>query len=126
MSATLLKRSGRLPVNATGNGSTPKNLAMALAAEVGELVSEFQWLDDTGSLEARRSGPLRMRVRHELADVGIYLFRLADVLDIDLADAVVEKLRINTERYPVNRARGNALKYTTWQDDSPKEEPDPG
>jgi dCTP diphosphatase len=104
---------------------TPKNLAMALAAEVGELVSEFQWLDDTGSLEARRSGSLRMRVTYEIADVAIYLFRLADVLDIDLAEAMVEKLEINTERYPVDRARGNALKYTTWKDDPPEHEPDP-
>jgi dCTP diphosphatase len=79
---------------------TPKNLAMAVAGEAGELLAEFQWLtpaqSDLGSLTEEQ---LRL-IRLEIADIFIYLVRLADVLEIDLAAAAREKLAINGERFP--------------------------
>ena len=88
---------------------TPKNLAMALIVEAAELVERFQWLTPEQSLaldEIRRE-----QVRQEIADVLIYLTRLADLLDIDLLDAAAHKLAINARKYPVELARGNAAKY---------------
>jgi dCTP diphosphatase len=87
----------------------PKNLAMALAGEVGELVEHFQWL----TFEEARSLPARARedVALEAADVLLYLVRLCDKLGIDLADAAQRKLAINAQRYPVEKAQGSAAKY---------------
>ena len=87
---------------------TPKNLAMALSGEVGELVEIFQWLtpEESASLDAdslRHTGD-------ELADILIYLVRLADVLGIDLAAAVDSKMRANEARYTVEASRGTAQK----------------
>jgi dCTP diphosphatase len=90
---------------------TPKNLAMALAAEAGELLEIFQWLtDEQASAVTERDEDLQL-VRDELADILIYLVRMADVLHIDLEDAVQGKLRGNERRYPVELAKGNATKY---------------
>ncbi|MBE3014537.1 nucleotide pyrophosphohydrolase [Microbispora sp. NEAU-D428] len=87
---------------------TPKNLAMALAGEVGELVAEFQWLtaEESGELdeEAMR------RVRAELGDVTLYLVRLADALGVDLAEAANAKLDDNERRYDPGTYRGSARK----------------
>ncbi len=88
---------------------TPKNLAMALIVEAAELVERFQWLtpEESLALDAAR----REQVRQEIADVLIYLTRLADLLDIDLLDAAAAKLAINARKYPVELARGHAAKY---------------
>lgn len=98
---------------------TPKNLAMALSGEVGELVELFQWLtpEESAAIMTHRGE----RVREEVADVFAYLLQLADVLDIDLAAALREKIRRNEERYPVSLARGRADKYDQLQsgDDAP-------
>lgn len=88
---------------------TPKNLAMALAGEAGEVIEHFQWLSEAQS--AALDATQREQVALELADVLLYLLRLADVLDIDLAAAARRKLAINRARYPVERARGRADKY---------------
>ncbi|HAF56299.1 MAG TPA: nucleotide pyrophosphohydrolase [Thauera sp.] len=88
---------------------TPKNLAMALSGEAGELIEHFQWL--TPEQSASLPGAARDEVALELADVLLYLVRLADVLDIDLAAAARRKIEINDRRYPVERARGRADKY---------------
>ena len=88
---------------------TPKNLAMALAGEAGEVIEHFQWL--TADQSAALDDDTRAAVALELADVLLYLVRLADVLDIDLAIAARRKLAINGERYPVGLARGRADKY---------------
>ncbi|NMG15970.1 nucleotide pyrophosphohydrolase [Aromatoleum bremense] len=88
---------------------TPKNLAMALAGEAGEVIEHFQWLsaDESANLsEARRA-----EVALELADVLLYLVRLADVLDIDLGEAAQRKLALNAGRYPADKARGRSDKY---------------
>ena len=91
---------------------SPKNLAMALSVEAAEVVEEFQWLTDeqSRSLDAER----RERVRLELADVFVYLLRLADRLDVDLMRAVDDKLVLNERKYPAERVRGDARKYDQY------------
>ncbi len=92
---------------------TPKNLAMALAGEVGELVAELQWLEREELDEALAPGTeLHGRLTGEVADVFIYLLRLADTSGIDLVAAARDKLRVNASRYPVETARGTAHKYS--------------
>ena len=89
---------------------SPKNLAMALSVEVAEIVEHFQWLTqaesnnmDTAKLAA---------IKEEIADVMIYLTQLADRLGIDPVQAAEEKMRINEKKYPVDKAKGIAAKYT--------------
>lgn len=88
---------------------TPKNLAMALAGEAGEVIEHFQWL--TAEQSAALPAATREEVALELADVLLYLVRLADVLDVDLAAAARRKMALNARRYPVERARGRADKH---------------
>ncbi len=79
---------------------TAKNLAMALSGEAGELVSEFQWLTPE---EGQNLSPEKLKdVEMEIADVAIYLVRLADVLGIDILEAVMEKISINEARFKPN------------------------
>jgi len=79
---------------------TPKNLAMAIAGEAGELAAELQWVDGATSGELMRSDhELRSRVALEMADLLIYLARLADVTGIDAVGAAFEKLSINEQRF---------------------------
>jgi NTP pyrophosphatase (non-canonical NTP hydrolase) len=85
---------------------SPKNLSMALAGEAGELLEHFQWLTEQQSAEldtARREA-----VAMEMADILIYLVRLAERMDIDLLEAARRKIAINQARYPVERVRGDA------------------
>ena len=88
----------------------PKNLAIALSVEAAELLEHFQWMPDRES--AALPPEKRARVQEELADVLLYLIRLADKLDIDLARAAVDKMAVNAKKYPVRKARGNSKKYT--------------
>ena len=78
---------------------TPKNLSMAVAGEAGELVAEFQWLTEAesklGALSAEKLSDIEM----EVADVAIYLLRLADVLEFDLPAAIRKKMEINESRF---------------------------
>lgn len=99
---------------------TPKNLAMALSVEVAELLEPFQWL--TAEQSQQLDPAQHEAVRQEIADVLIYLTRLADLLNIDLLDAAADKLAINARKYPVDKAHGNALKYSAFQpnQDSPE------
>lgn len=91
---------------------TPKNLAMALAGEAGELLEHFQWLTPEQSAAL---GPERRReVAHELADILIYLIRLADRLGVDLLDATHEKIALNESRYPAERVRGDARRASEY------------
>jgi dCTP diphosphatase len=89
---------------------SPKNLAMALAAESGELLELFQWLTEAQS--SQLSEEERIHVAVELADIQIYLVRIADALDVSLPEAVEEKLRDNAEKYPIDLSKGNATKYS--------------
>lgn len=89
---------------------SPKNLAMALSVETAELLEHFQWLTEEQSLSLP-SKKLE-QVREEIGDVLIYLTRLADKLGIDILNAALMKLEINRNKYPVNKAKGSAEKYT--------------
>jgi NTP pyrophosphatase (non-canonical NTP hydrolase) len=91
---------------------SPKNLAMALTAEVGELVELFQWLSEGASRSVAQDPATARRVRDEIADVLVYAVRLAAVLGVDLDEAVRSKLAANALKYPADRARGNAKKYS--------------
>ena len=91
---------------------SPKNLAMALIAEAAELVEQFQWLteQESANLTPERKAP----VADELADVLVYLVRIADKLDIDLLAAVAAKMERNEAKYPAALVKGSARKYTEY------------
>lgn len=96
----------------------PKNLAMSLAIEAGELMEAFQWTR-TGEAAAVMADPRKAAaVREEMADVLAYLLRLADVLDVDLPAALHDKMGKNAVKYPVHLARGNARKYSEFTDEA--------
>jgi dCTP diphosphatase len=89
---------------------SPKNLAMALAGEAGELLENFQWLTEE---QSRRPSPETLAAAgEEVADILLYLIRLSDKLGIDPIAAANAKLVANAAKYPVDKARGNARKYT--------------
>jgi dCTP diphosphatase len=90
---------------------SPKNLAMALSGEVGELVEVFQWLTEEQSRQIKGNTEAAKAVSEELADVLMYAVRLADVLEIDINTAVISKLNQNNEKYPIEKARGSNKKY---------------
>jgi dCTP diphosphatase len=94
----------------------PKNLVMALTAEVGELVELFQWLSPEQADLIMDDTISAARVREELADVLIYVLRLADIVGIDLSEAVEAKLVLNAQKYPSNKVRGSALKYSDYEE----------
>lgn len=91
---------------------SPKNLAMALSVEASELVELFQWLSEDES--AALDDAQRRRVAEELADVLWFLVRLSDRLDIDLLEAAGRKLAENAKKYPAEKVRGQARKYTEY------------
>lgn len=91
----------------------PKNLVMALNVEVAELMEHFQWLTEAQS--ARLDAKAHDEVQYELADVFIYLVRLADQLDIDIDAVVKEKIQRNRLKYPADRCKGSAKKYTEYE-----------
>ena len=87
---------------------TPKNLAMALAVEASELMEPFQWLTAEEAEELAADSEAREAVASEIADVAIFLLRLADVMGVDVETAVREKLEVNEGRFPVEEVRGRA------------------
>ncbi len=89
---------------------SPKNLAMALAGESGELLEVFQWLTEEQSRQLDSTA--RAAAADEIADVLLYLIRLADTLGIDPAVEARRKLGENERKYPVGKSRGSAKKYT--------------
>jgi len=91
---------------------SPKNLASALMVEAGELLEQFQWLTEEQS--KCLSDTQKDKVKDEIADVFIYLIRLADKLEIDLIAAARHKITINAQKYPVAKARGSNKKYTDF------------
>jgi NTP pyrophosphatase (non-canonical NTP hydrolase) len=82
---------------------------MALTSEVGELNELFQWLTEEQSKNLNND-----EVKQEIADIFIYLVRLSDRLDIDIEEAIKEKININTKKYPIELSKGNAKKYTKF------------
>ncbi len=91
---------------------TVRNLVLALVGEVGELAAEVQWVPDEAVTEMLSEPQKKAAVESEIADVAIYALRLADVLGIDLEEAIRRKLVLNEQRYPVEKARGSSRKYT--------------
>ncbi len=87
----------------------PKNLAMALAAEAGELLELFQWLSEVEADSL--ASDQRREVAMEMADILMFLLQLADRLQVDLLEAAEDKLELNRKKYPVEQARGKAMKY---------------
>ncbi|NHZ91769.1 nucleotide pyrophosphohydrolase [Massilia sp. CCM 8733] len=98
-----------------GQFHTPKNLSSALSVEAAELLEHFQWLK-TGTQEELGAEKLA-QVRHEMADVLVYLVLLADQLDVDLGAAVQEKMVLNRAKYPADKVRGDARKYHEYPPD---------
>lgn len=89
---------------------SPKNLSMALTVETGELLEHFQWISEQESREL--SDSKLTEVRAEMADVFIYLVRLADKLGVDLLAAAAAKIEFNARRYPAEEFRGSSRKYS--------------
>jgi NTP pyrophosphatase (non-canonical NTP hydrolase) len=90
-----------------------KNLSMALTVEAGELMEHFQWLTEE---QSNRLPPEKLEeVKLELADILIYLLRIATQLDVDLLGVAEQKMQINEEKYPAERVRGSAKKYTEYE-----------
>lgn len=93
---------------------SPKNLAMALAGECGELIEHFQWLTEEQS--ASLTPEKKREVAFEMADILIYLIRLAERLDLDLLDAAAAKIADNERRYPVHKVYGDARRAAEYED----------
>ena len=91
---------------------SPKNLSMALSVEVAEIVEHFQWLTEEQSINLPQNK--LDEVEAELADTFVYLVRLSDKLGIDLFAAAEKKISVNEQKYPVDKARGNAKKYSEF------------
>jgi NTP pyrophosphatase (non-canonical NTP hydrolase) len=90
----------------------PKNLSMALAAEAAELMEHFLWGTPEQSHAVARDPAKRSRIAEELADVLIYALEFANATGLDVAGAIEAKMRANAVKYPVDKARGRADKYT--------------
>ncbi len=95
-----------------GTAHSPKNLSMALSAEVAEIIEHFQWLTEEQSKNLPQNKLDKVEI--ELADTLICLIRLADKLDVDLLAAAISKIKLNEKKYPVEKAKGNAKKYTEY------------
>ncbi len=91
---------------------TPKNLVMALAVEVAELMEHFQWVE--GGESSNLTAKTLAEVREEIGDVMIYLLRLVDKLGIDPLDAAWDKIEINQRKYPAQEVRGRSKKYSEY------------
>jgi len=87
----------------------PKELAVAITAEAGELLQHFVW--QTPAQSDARVGDRREAIASEIADIGILLFEMAEVCGVDLATAMRDKLARNEVRYPADKARGSNKKY---------------
>ncbi len=91
---------------------TPKNLVLAVTSEVGELAELLQWKTDLEVIEFAHSSQGRKRLSEEIADVSIYLIRLCQKLDLNFIDILNEKINLNNMKYPIDKSKGSAKKYT--------------
>lgn len=94
---------------------SPRNLVLALIGEVGELAAEFQWTDDADVPSVLVDESRRQAIQSEMADILNYLLRLADVVGVNLAQALIDKVEVNRQRYPADQARGSSAKYTQYE-----------
>lgn len=91
---------------------TPRNLALSLMAEVGELAELLQWKSENDVKDYVSSTEGQQRLSEEIADIAIYIIRLCQVTEIDFLDSIERKLEINEKKYPLEFSKGNARKYT--------------
>lgn len=89
----------------------PKNLAMSVACESGELLEVFQWMSDSESSKFPYNHALKERIEHEISDVILYLVRLSDLIDININDSIIKKIEINNKKYPPEKVKGNVKLY---------------
>ena len=94
---------------------SPKNLSMALSVEVSELMEHFQWLTEQQSKEL--NGEVIEVISQEIADVQIYLLMLAEKLNINIFDSVVDKIEKNEAKYPAEKVKGKSQKYSHYTED---------
>ncbi len=93
---------------------TPKDLAIALSIEAGELLEHFRFRDNAEIAERLTAPEFRQDISDELADVLYFVLALSNKLDIDLSAALKAKMAVSARRYPVEKARGKNLKYTAY------------
>lgn len=98
---------------------SPKNLSMALSVEASELVECFQWLTEEQS--KKLTPEQRQAVIDEIADIQVYLLRIATKLDVDILEAVEQKMVKNAAKYPADLVEGSSKKYTEYQQDTQDE-----
>ncbi|MCD6045510.1 MAG: hypothetical protein K0R48_673 [Gammaproteobacteria bacterium] len=96
---------------------SPKNLSMAIAAEAGELLEIFQWMSESESLTIQHFSEVKEKVSFELADIVLYIIRIADLLDINLNESLYNKIAVNNDKYPADKVKGCAKKYTQYISD---------
>ncbi|MEE8254762.1 MAG: nucleotide pyrophosphohydrolase [Nitrosomonadaceae bacterium] len=94
----------------------PKNLVMALSVECSELVEIFQWLSHEEASNIKHDPDKMNQISDEIADVTVYLLRLADKLGVDIEKAIDLKMEKNARKYPVEKVHGSAKKYTGYKD----------
>ena len=92
-----------------------RNLIFALVGEVGELAAEMQWIDDVNVALSISDKSKHDAIVSEIADVFAYLVRLADKLEVNLVDEALKKIDLNEKRYPADKAKGSAAKYTAYE-----------
>jgi NTP pyrophosphatase (non-canonical NTP hydrolase) len=91
---------------------SPKNLSLAIGSEVGELMAHFRWMNTKDQEEAAVKHKNKIEISHEVADIMMLLLEFAKITDIDIAQAVKEKLEINEMRYPIEEFKGKNHKYS--------------
>ncbi len=92
----------------------PKNLSMALACEAGELLEIFQWMSEPDATQCCNDLSIKEKTSHELADIMLYLFRIASLMGINITEALYNKISINNEKYPVELVKGSSKKYNEY------------
>ncbi len=92
---------------------SPKNLAMAMIVEAGEVVEHFQWMTEQESKNL--NAETREQVGQELSDTFVYLLRIAEVCGVDLIEATNKKIDLNAKKYPIEKCKGSNAKYTDYQ-----------
>lgn len=93
---------------------SPKNLSMAISVEAGELLEIFQWMSERESFASKNIPDIKEKISHELADIILYAVRISDLLSINLSESLQNKIAINNDKYPADKVRGSAKKYTEY------------
>ena len=90
---------------------TPKNLSMALSVEISELIEIFQWITNEEIISNMKNTKFKESVSDEIADIFLYLIRIAEKLNIDIEKSVLNKLKKNEKKYPIKLSKNNTIKY---------------